>query len=86
MPDRPPQGNFNLWSNQTMNLTVPIPEQAATALAGLAKARGQTPEQIVATLVEHYLEDAEDLADALEALDDGETPIPLEQVKRELGF
>ena len=69
-----------------MNLTVPIPEQAATALAGLAKARGQTPEQIVATLVEHYLEDAEDLADALEALDDGETPIPLEQVKRELGF
>ena len=69
-----------------MNLTVPIPDQAATALAGLAKARGQTPEQVVANLVEHYLEDAEDLADALEALDDGETPIPLEQVKRELGF
>lgn len=68
------------------NLTVPIPEQAATALAGLAKARGQTPEQVVATLVEHYLEDAEDLSDALEALDDGETPIPLGQVKRELGF
>jgi hypothetical protein len=36
--------------------------------------------------VEHYLEDAEDLADALEALDDGEAPIPLEQVKRDLGF
>jgi predicted DNA-binding protein len=69
-----------------MNLTVPIPDRAATALAGLAKARGQTPEQVIATLVEHYLEDAEDLADALEALDDGEAPIPLEQVKRDLGF
>ena len=65
------------------NLTVPIPEQAAAALAGLAKACGQTPEQIVATLVEHYLEDAEDLDDALEALNNGETPIPLEQVKQE---
>ena len=31
-----------------MNLTVPIPDRAATALAGLAKARGQTPEQVIA--------------------------------------
>lgn len=69
-----------------MNLTVPIPDQTATALAGLAKARGQTPEQVVANLVDHYLEDAQDLADALETLDDREPPIPLEQVKRDLGF
>jgi predicted DNA-binding protein len=69
-----------------MHFTVPIPDRAASALAGLAKARGQTPEQVITTLVEHYLEDAEDLADALEALDDGEAPISLEQVKRDLGF
>jgi hypothetical protein len=37
-------------------------------------------------LIEHYLEDQEDLADALEALDDAEPPVPLEQVKQELGF
>ncbi|RKT45221.1 hypothetical protein BDD21_2641 [Thiocapsa rosea] len=35
-----------------MNLTVPIPDRAATALAGLARARGQTPEHVIATLVE----------------------------------
>lgn len=69
-----------------MNLTVPIPDQTATALAGLAKARGQTLEQVVANLVDHYLEDTQDLADALETLDDGAAPIPLEQVKRSLGF
>ncbi|MEY6433828.1 hypothetical protein ABC977_15600 [Thioalkalicoccus limnaeus] len=69
-----------------MHLTVRIPDRAASALAGLAKARGQTPEQVITALVEHYLEDAEDLADALEAIDDGEAPIPLEQVKRDLGF
>lgn len=32
------------------------------------------------------LEDAEDLADALEALNDGEAPIRLEQLRRDLGF
>jgi len=36
--------------------------------------------------VEHYLEDAEDLSDALAALNDGEQPITLEEVKRELGL
>ena len=68
------------------HLSVHIPDQAATVLAGLARSQGQTPEQLVAALVEQYLEDAEDLADALEALADGEAPIPLEQVKRELEF
>ncbi|MCF8004114.1 MAG: hypothetical protein K9L32_07905 [Chromatiaceae bacterium] len=59
------------------NLSVQIPDQAATALAGLARSRGQTPEQVVAALVEHYLEDAEDLADAtmtIRCLPGGEEP------------
>jgi hypothetical protein len=36
--------------------------------------------------LERYLEDAEELADALDALQDGEAPIPLARVKAELGF
>jgi predicted DNA-binding protein len=47
------------------NLSVHIPDQAATALGRLARSSGQTPEQLIAAIVEHYLEDAEDLADAL---------------------
>jgi len=92
-PEVPPLPGDELWSTSTpiagshmTNLSVHIPDQAATALAGLAKFQGQTPEQLVAALVEHYLEDAEDLSDALAALNDGEQPIPLEEVKRELGL
>lgn len=69
-----------------MILTVPITDAAVSELTALAKTQGKTTEQIVAELVERYLEDAEDLADALDALNDGETPIPLGQVKTELGF
>lgn len=69
-----------------MILTVPITDAAISELTALAKTQGKTTEQIVAELVERYLEDAEDLADALDALNDGETPIPLGQVKTELGF
>lgn len=92
-PKVPPLPGDELWSTSTSiagsnmtHLSVHIPDQAATVLAGLARSQGQTPEQLVAALVEQYLEDAEDLADALEALADGEAPIPLEQVKRELEF
>jgi len=59
------------------NLSVQIPDQAATVLAGLARSRGQTPEQVVAALVEHYLEDAEDLADALESLEEADAPMTI---------
>lgn len=69
-----------------MILTIPITDAAVSELTALAKTQGKTTEQIVAELVEHYLEDAEDLADALDALNDGETPIPLGQVKTELRF
>ncbi|MBK8753162.1 MAG: type II toxin-antitoxin system Phd/YefM family antitoxin [Candidatus Competibacteraceae bacterium] len=69
-----------------MILTVPITDAAVSELIALAKTQGKTTEQIVAELVERYLEDAEDLADALDALHDGETTIPLERVKAELGF
>lgn len=68
------------------SLTIPIHETTAAELAGLAKAEGTTPERLVAALVARYLDDREDLADALAALNDGEAPIPLEEVKRELGF
>lgn len=68
------------------NLTIPMSEQTADRLAGAARAAGRTPEQLLLALIEHYLEDQEDLADALEALDDAEPPVPLEQVKQELGF
>lgn len=69
-----------------MILTVPITDATVSELTALAKTQGKTTEQIVAELIERYLEDAEDLADALDALHDGETPIPLERVKAELGF
>lgn len=68
------------------NLTIPVPATTAAALSALADAEGKTPEQIVAALVERFLEDREDLADALDALNDGEQPVPLDQIKRELGF
>ena len=68
------------------SLTIPIAEAAAAELADLAEAEGMTPEQLVAVLVARYLEDREDIADALAALNDGEEPIPLEEVKRELGL
>lgn len=69
-----------------MVLTVPIADPVAAELTALARSQGMTAEQIVAELVERYLEDAEDLADALDALQDGEAPIRLARVKAELGF
>ena len=69
-----------------MALTVPIADPVAAELTALARSQGKTAEQIVAELVERYLEDAEDLADALDALQDGEAPIPLARVKAELGL
>ena len=69
-----------------MVLTVPIADPVAAELTALARSQGKTAEQIVAELVERFLEDAEDLADALDALHDGEAPIPLARVKAELGL
>jgi hypothetical protein len=68
------------------SLTVPIPEAAAAELAGLAQAEGTTPERLVAAVVARYLEDREDIADALAALYDGEEPIRREEVKRGLSL
>jgi predicted DNA-binding protein len=67
-----------------MNLNIPISDSVAAELSAVASTEGKTPEQVVAALVERFLEDREDLADALEALSDGEAHSPLDQVKRDL--
>jgi len=73
-------------ADSIMVLTVPIADPVAAELTALARSQGKTAEQVVAELVERFLEDAEDLADALDALQDGEALIPLARVKTELGF
>ena len=63
-----------------------LPDAALSKLAALAMNQGITTAQLVAVLVDQYLEDEEDNADAVEALHDGETPIPWSRVKMELGL
>ncbi len=63
-----------------------LPETAMTRLDALAADQGLTAAQLAAALIEQYLEDQEDIADALTVLHDGETPVPWEKVKEELGL
>ena len=63
-----------------------LPETAITRLDALAAHQGLTAAQLAAALIEQYLEDQEDIADALTALNDGETPITWAKVKEELGL
>ncbi len=73
-----------------MHLAISINKAVIDELTALATTRGKTIEQMAAEIISDYLEEAQDYADAqdaLAALDRGEEEvIPWEQVKKELGL
>lgn len=73
-----------------MNLAISINKAVIDELTTLATTRGKTIEQMATEIISDYLEEAQDYADAqdaLAALDRGEEEVvPWEQVKKELGL
>ncbi len=73
-----------------MNLAISINKAVIDELTTLATTRGKTVAQMAAEIISDYLEEAQDYADAqdaLAALDRSEEEVvPWEQVKKELGL
>lgn len=68
--------------------TVPIelPDRLAALLDSVCLENGRVKQEVLKELVIRYLEDIEDVADAMRILEKNEPTIPLEEIERKHGL
>lgn len=71
---------------ETRELTLRIDSDIDDELDELARSTGRDKQSLAREALIEWLEDQEDIRDAMEALERGDRPIPLEEVKRNLGL
>ena len=67
-------------------LTIPLTTDLEQRLAVLAARTGIAPEAALRTAVERYVEDQEDITDALEVLKTPGRRFTMDEIKKELGL
>ena len=65
-------------------LTIPLTSELEQRLTALAARTGVAPDVVLRTAVERYIEDQEDIADALEALKTPGRRYTMDEIKKEL--
>jgi predicted DNA-binding protein len=65
-------------------LTIPLTSELEQRLTALAARTGVAPDVALRTAVEQYVEDQEDIADALEALKTPGRRYTMDEIKKEL--